>query len=66
MRMAIVRFVLALHPIGRKSGASLSRLLCSIVMENQLPVDTQVKSALYFVISAMYGCSNHAACMDSM
>ena len=33
VRMAIVRFVLTLLSIGRKSGASLLRLLCSIVME---------------------------------
>ena len=39
-RMAIVRFVLL-------------RLLCRVVMENQLPFDTQVKNALYFVISAL-------------
>ena len=50
VRMAIVRFVSALLSIGRKSGASLLRLLCSIVMANQLPVDIQVKSALYLVI----------------
>ena len=46
-RFTELRLVLVLPLIGWKSGASFLSQSCSVVMQNQLLFNTQVKTALY-------------------